>query len=178
MELQETDSSLISEIEYDEKTLELTIHFRKYFVDKLTYERVPPSYFEEFTIARSFGRFYLHMIKPNFSLKKSTQKMADRIIKCKINVREVIKEWIFAGEKGDYLNFTVLQNDEQDGYGNNGMIVQDVPTEIYKKDKSTKGPILGNCKIFASQGAGNSEEVKPGVESGKLGGSHLDDLPF
>lgn len=171
------ESSLIEELNYFDETMILEVVFHdKYFVKSLTYEKVPLDYFIEFTQANSKGKFYLQMIKPFFSQQK-THKMADKVIKVKINVREINKDWIFAGQKGDYLNFTVLFNEEQDDYGNNGMVVQDVPTEVYKQDKKLKGPILGNCKVFGKGGAADREESEVGKETGKMGGAS-DDLPF
>ncbi len=182
MSLGEHDSTLIKEIEYDEVLLELTIYFKKYYVDRLTYIEVPLSYFMAFSEAKSVGRFYLHYIKPNFLHKKTTQEMADKIIKIKVNVREINKDWIFPGEKGDYLNMTLFYNEEKDTYENNGMLTQDVPKEIYEaekklpKDKKTKGPILGNCREYVAAVA--NDEMTPGKETGKMGAVNKDDLPF
>src|ERR1035437_618410 len=102
--------------------------------------------------------------------------MADKIIKCKVDVTKFNKDYFFTGEKGIYANFTILFNEEQDGYGNNGMILQDVPSDKYKADKSLKGNILGNCKVFPKVGV----ESAPGTESGTAGVSKdaADDLPF
>lgn len=108
--------------------------------------------------------------------------MADKFIKLKINVREINKEWLFVGEKGTYANLTLMYNEEEDSYGNNGMIVQDVPKKVYEEEKSlpkekrTKGPILGNAKVWGEQSV--SQELKVGEESGKLGAASNDDLPF
>ena len=117
------------------------------------------------------------MIKPYFKIKNQN-KMADKILKCKIDVTKINKDYLFTGEKGVYLNFTVLYNEGKDNYENNGMIVQDVPKEIYKSDKTIKGEILGNVREFA--GAGKDLEAQPGVESGKVGVTDAiaDDLPF
>lgn len=104
--------------------------------------------------------------------------MADKIIKLKIDVTKINKEWLYKGEKGTYLSITALFNEQEDGYGNNGLIVQDVPTEVYKKDKTVKGDILGNCKDFTKTSGTRNEEAKPGVEAGKAGGALEDDLPF
>lgn len=174
--LEPDNSSLISCIDYYDDTEELTIRFKKYYVDELTYVDVPLKVFMAFSETTSFSKFYLRGIKPIFTIK--TTKMADKILKCKIDVKKLNKDWFFVGEKGTYLNFTVLYNEGEDSYGNNGMLVQDVPTVIYKKDKTVKGEILGNCKEF-SKSDGGSEESKPGVESGKMGVDGLnDDLPF
>jgi hypothetical protein len=171
------ESTLISGADYDEESRDLIIYFKKYFTDQLTYANVSPDFFEELYKANSAGKFYLRYIKPHFKLKKS-QKMADKIIKCKIDVTKVNKDWLFQGKNGVYLNFTLLYNEEQDRFENNGMLVQDVPTEVYKADKSVKGNILGNAKEFNKQD--KNEEMKPGVETGKPGveGGVLDDLPF
>ena len=103
--------------------------------------------------------------------------MADKVIKLKINVKDLKKEWFFKGEKGIYANVTVLFNEEQDGFGNNGMIVQDVPKDIYAADRAFKGPILGNCKVWGAAPA--AAEAKVGEEVGKPGVDIADDdLPF
>lgn len=160
----EKDSTLILEAEYCEESNELTIWFKKYFVDHYTYIDVPLEVFIGLTEAKSKGRFYLNYIKKIFHTKNQ-KTMADKVIKCKINVMDVHKDWLFQGAKGTYLNFTVLYNEEKDQYGNNGMLVQDVPTEIYKQDKSTKGVILGNCIVFENK---RDEEAAPGKENGTL----------
>ncbi|TXI10570.1 MAG: KTSC domain-containing protein [Polynucleobacter sp.] len=169
-------SSLISSIEYDIDTQELTVYFRKYYVDKLTYVSVPEDDAKNLILARSVGRYYLQYIKKSFQTKKPCV-MADRVIKVKIDVKKIMKEWLHVGEKGVYLNVTLLYNEEQDKYGNNGMVVQDVPNEIYKQDRSQKGPILGNAKSFDKPAP--NDEMTPGKESGKLASPvETDDLPF
>lgn len=189
LEPDKAQSSLISFIEYDDELLEITIGFREYYISELTYVKFYPNHFEAFCQAKSFGKFYLGFIKPNFITKQSKNtKMADKVIKCKINVKEINKSWLFEGEKGTYLNFTLLYNEVQDQNGNNGMIVQDVPTEIYKreiedkvpKQNQTKGNILGNGKVFGSKAI--PKEAIPGSNEGtKMLGDNvdpLDDLPF
>ena len=182
IDIGELDSTLISEADYNSDSSELTIFFKKtYNIKQLTYIGVPYSYWDEFTKSKSFGKYYLSMIKPNFLLK-NTKTMADKFIKLKINVREINKEWLFVGEKGTYANLTLMFNEEEDGYGNNGMIVQDVPKTIYEKEKSlpkekrTKGTILGNAKVWGSDSS--TSETKVGEETGKMGSPSNDDLPF
>jgi len=179
MILEWPESSLIAGSEYDVDKCELTIHFKKYYIEQETYYVEPETYIA-FCKAKSKGKFYLNFIKP-----KKTKQMADLIIKCKIDVTKLLKEWLFSGTKGTYLNCTVLYNAEKDAYGNNGMITQDVPTEVYKKDKAKRGPILGNCKVF-EKGVDNIEQ-QPGQEKGlTLVGDATspeakaawDDLPF
>ena len=177
------DSTLIERLEYYEETGDLDIFFKKYYIDQVTYQKVTQEFFTAFVEARSKGKFYLQYIKPYF-ISKKTETMSRRVIKCKIDVTKINKNFLYTGEKGTYLNFTVLFAEEADAYGNNGMLIQDVPTDIYKKEsaakmdksKMTKGEILGNCKEFSA--STTSDESKPGVESGTRGGALDDDLPF
>jgi len=68
-------------------------------------------------------------------------------ISLKINVSHIEKARLFKGKNGMYLDCTTFVDlDELDQYGNSGMITQDVTKE--EKDKGTKGPILGNSKVF------------------------------
>jgi len=70
-------------------------------------------------------------------------------VSLKINVSQIEKARLFAGQKGHYLDATVfIDLDQLDQYGNSGMITQDVKKE--EKDQGVKGPILGNCKVFWS----------------------------
>lgn len=92
------------------------------------------------------------------------------IIKVKLDVSKIDKAKLFKGEKGIYLDATILLKEDQpaDGYGNHGMIVQDVTKE--EREAGNKGPILGNVKIMG--GAKKPEEVKPATEA------DVKDLPF
>lgn len=70
-------------------------------------------------------------------------------VSLKINVSQIDKLRLFAGQKGKYLDATVfIDINELDQYGNNGMITQDVTKD--EKAQSVKGNILGNCKVFWS----------------------------
>lgn len=188
-ELDIHNSSLISRIEYEHTSLELTIYFLKYYAEQLTYTNVPVDLVFEFMDATSFGKFYLSKIKPNFILK--TNEMVDkpkthnkaskekRFIKFSLNVREIKKEWLHVGEKGGvYMNctFHMMPDGEIDRFGNMGFVTQDPPKEVYTKDKEAKGEILGNGCEFVPRGF----EGAPGTETGKLMGSDglNDDLPF
>jgi len=63
-----------------------------------------------------------------------------------IDVTKIDKELLYKGKKGTYLDATVFINiDEKDQYDNNGMITQ-------KVGKDEKGNILGNCKVFWTDG--------------------------
>tara|TARA_R110000796_G_scaffold4321_2_gene16760 strand:+ start:168 stop:518 length:351 start_codon:yes stop_codon:yes gene_type:complete len=72
-------------------------------------------------------------------------------VSLKIDVSKIEKARLFKGAKGTYLDATVfIDIDQLDQYGNSGMITQDVKKE--EKDAGTKGPILGNCKLFWTEG--------------------------
>lgn len=73
-------------------------------------------------------------------------------VSLKIDVTNIDKARLFKGQKGTYLDATVfIDPDNQDQYGNNGMITQDVTKE--ERDAGTRGEILGNCKVFWSEGS-------------------------
>ena len=46
--------------------------------------------------------------------------------------------------------------DQQDQYGNNGMITQDVSKE--ERDSGVKGPILGNVEVFYND---SQQQISP-----------------
>jgi len=67
-------------------------------------------------------------------------------IKLKIAVNKIDKALLFKGQN-TYLDCTVFVDpDNEDKYGNHGMITQDVSKE--SREAGEKGPILGNAKIF------------------------------
>lgn len=187
-------SSLIKQLVYEPDSHLLTVYFHNYYTKYITYEDVYPNHFEELCKAKSIGQLYLKFIKPNFK-QVNYEKMADRpktknlasnqkrFIKISINVQEIIKEWIIAGEKGAYLGITLqmLPDGELDRYGNLGMVTQDVPKFIYEKEKAlpaaqrTKGPILGN----GAELDWGPREGMPGETNGTtLSEEAIDDLPF
>ena len=64
-----------------------------------------------------------------------------------IDVTKIDKKYLITGKKGTYLNLTAfIDPDEQDQYGNNGMVTQGLDKEA--RDAGTKGAILGNSKVF------------------------------
>lgn len=177
-------SSLIEELIYDAITKELTVRFKKYYVDEITYINVPKDTFTDFLFADSYGRFYLKQIKTKFEQKQGTEmgKQVDKVIQLKVKVNLLNKEWFFIGKNGDvYADITILYHEEKDQYGCNGMIVQDVPSKVYKESPQTRGPILGNCATKVKK-AEVDQEALPGAESGELvtdqNSQAFDDLPF
>ena len=61
-----------------------------------------------------------------------------------IDVTKIVKEALFTGKKGKYMDAKVfIDLGEADQYGNHGMVTQELG-----RDSKEKGPILGNVKIF------------------------------
>lgn len=206
------NSSLISEVYYDDLCKELTVVFKKYYVPFYIYENVSLVIFKGFSEVKSVGKFYLNMVKDKFTIKNKTMTKTKtaapvakdrpktvnnssdekRFIKLNIDVTKINKDWLVVGEKGTYLNITLamLPDGELDGYGNLGMITQDVPKSIFENertvpsDKKTRGSILGNAAEF--QRRNFDEAGQPGSNAGKTMGNIPkkdaddadDDLPF
>ena len=67
------------------------------------------------------------------------------IIGAKIDVKKINKDLFFKGEKGLYMDISILENKNgTDQYGNDFMITQDVGKEA--RARGEKGPIIGNGK--------------------------------
>lgn len=68
-------------------------------------------------------------------------------ISIKIDVKKILKERLFQGAKGTYVDLTTfIDTDNVDQYDNNGFISQSVTKD--ERDQGVKTPILGNCKVF------------------------------
>lgn len=202
LDIPESRSSLLRKIEYDCDNCVLIVYFRKSFAYQL-FEDVSLNIFEEFSKQSSIGKYFLHFIKQNFKQTKNytmseekkklvTKNEASnktRFIKISINVRDIIKPWLHEGEKGTYLNCTLVMkpDGEVDSYGNLGFISQDVPSEVYKaaeaekkgSGRDIKTPILGNASEIDWEAMRSRSSIQPGTETGKLHQpSDNDDLPF
>lgn len=70
-------------------------------------------------------------------------------ISIKLDVTKIDKAKLYKGDKGTYLDATILMKDEPDQYGNIGMIVQNVSKE--EREAGVKGAILGNVKYINKQ---------------------------
>lgn len=79
--------------------------------------------------------------------------MATPII-AKINVKKINKDWLFAGNKGTYLDAVIYENDSVDQFGNSHVIKQNPPREM--RDQGAKPIIIGNCKWMPQKG-GNQQ---------------------
>lgn len=66
-------------------------------------------------------------------------------IRAKINLSKLDKTAFFEGNSGKFLDI-VLWETENDKYGNDWKVVQDLPRE--RRDAGEKGAIVGNGKNF------------------------------
>ena len=91
--------------------------------------------------------------------------------KAQIDVTKIIKEKLYKGKKGTYLDLTFFDNkDGEDEWGNMGFVVQDLGKEA--RESGEKGPILGNWKEIATKKA-PAASPKPTTEQ-----DDSDDIPF
>jgi len=72
-----------------------------------------------------------------------------KTIALKIDVSKIDKSRLFQGKKGTYLDAVLFLKDDDDEYGNNGMIVQSVTKE--ERESGTRGAILGNSKQIGGE---------------------------
>ena len=97
-------------------------------------------------------------------------------IKLKIDVTKIDKALLFKGQKGTYLDATLLPNrGGPDEYGNNYFIVQDVGKE--KRLAGQKGPIIGNAKVMGSRPKDTPKD-KPKASKPPVDDNDDSDIPF
>lgn len=194
-------SSLIKEVYYDDRRMELTVVLT-YGV--FVYEDVRSRYFEMFSEVDSLGKYYLQFIKNKLKMAKAKntapvpapepkKSKADygcnrssdkkRFIKMRVKLNVLRKDWFFIGEKNDVyadLTLSLLPDGTVDQYGNLGMITQDVPRDIVEAEKElekkdrTLGPILGNGFEFKPSGYHEDTVAKVTEDTQEV----VDDLPF
>jgi len=101
--------------------------------------------------------------------------MAKIGVNLKIDVSKIDKTRMFKGEKGTYLDCTAfIDLDNQDQWGNNGMI-----TQSWKDQQKGEGAILGNSRIFWSDGNSTpSASSKPPAQQGQSFDDFDDEVPF
>lgn len=69
-----------------------------------------------------------------------------RPIKIKINVTRILKEYLFDGKNGKYLNLVAWPNKNGPGqYGDTHFVSQDIPKQA--RDEGVQAPILGNLTL-------------------------------
>lgn len=101
--------------------------------------------------------------------------MAKIGISGKIDVSKIIKDHLYRGAKGTYLDVTMFVDlENRDQYDNNGMV-----TQSWKDQQKGEGPILGNVKVFWSDGQGNSKPASKKATYAKAPANDFDDeVPF
>jgi hypothetical protein len=62
----------------------------------------------------------------------------------KLDVTKIVKDWLFKGQKGTYLDLVVYENDNEDPYGNSHVVKQSPSKEL--RAQGEKPVILGNGK--------------------------------
>lgn len=78
-------------------------------------------------------------------------------ISVKIDVSKIEKARLYKGKKGTYLDLTTfIDTEKEDEYGNHGFISQSVTKE--ERANKVQTPILGNVKVFYTEGASQSQE--------------------
>lgn len=103
-------------------------------------------------------------------------------ISINIDVTKIDKARIVEGKKGKYIDVTAfIDLDEQDEYGNNGMVTQNVTKD--EREAKVRGPILGNAKVFYKEDV--QKQARPKQEQQQYvpssGGGVVDmddDIPF
>jgi KTSC domain-containing protein len=182
----EEDSSFVTMASYDEETRILSVELKgiggKYF------ENVPNTIFIDFITSPSKGNYYNTQIKQKFKFMSEGKNQPNKInrsdpqnfrwVNMSVNLSKIDKSWLRKGkDTGDYwvdLSMRVQPEGQVDQYGKLGMIVQQVPAELYKKDKNLKGAILGSAEQLDWTGGHQDEETD------LVGNSTdwKDDLPF
>lgn len=90
-----------------------------------------------------------------------------KTISLRIDVKKIDKNRLYEGKKGTYLDAVLMFDDQDDKYGNNGMIVQSVSKE--EREKGVKGNILGNAKDLTKSDFQKNNEAPS---------NNNNDLPF
>ena len=79
--------------------------------------------------------------------------------KLKIDVTKVLKQYLFKGEKGTYLNCSVWPNQEgEDRFGFTHSIKQEIPKEA--RDAGEKEPYIGNLKLEQADTPRQQEPIR------------------
>ena len=92
-------------------------------------------------------------------------------ISISIDVTKIDKERLFKGAKGTYMDLTTfIDLDQKDQYDNNGFVSQSM-TKEERDTGAPNTPILGNCKVFYTDGGAQqqqrTEEYAKGGEQAK-----------
>lgn len=81
----------------------------------------------------------------------------------KLDVKKIDKERLFKGQKGTYLDLVMfVDTDQQSQYGDNGTLSQSVTKE--ERENGVKLPIIGNAKLFWTNGPQESQVQQGGYQ--------------
>lgn len=73
------------------------------------------------------------------------------IITAKIDVTKILKEHLFTGKKGKYLDICLMPNrDGKSEFGDDYFITQGVSKEA--RERNERGPIIGNARVLVRKG--------------------------
>lgn len=91
--------------------------------------------------------------------------MSDKIL-LKIDVTKIDKDRLYQGKKGKYLDAILIPTPDSQ-YDQDFMICQSVSKE--EREAGTRGPIIGNAKYVASQGAARRglNQTRQAADSGE-----------
>lgn len=99
-------------------------------------------------------------------------------VSIKIDVTKIDKARLHKGAKGTYLDLTTFIDTENvDKYENNGFISQS-QTKEERESGADKTPILGNVKVFYTDGTSNAErgeQYSKGVAQAKKAAAPVQD---
>jgi len=83
--------------------------------------------------------------------------------KAKIDVLKVLKQYLFQGKSGKYLDIVCFVNkDGKDKYENDGFIVQEISKEA--RQNGEKGPIIGNWRWMEEKPKASTSAPKAASE--------------
>lgn len=96
----------------------------------------------------------------------------------KINVTRILKQHLFEGKAGKYLDLVLMENkDGPDQYGNDGFVIQGVSREA--RERGEKGPIIGNWRTVERKAPELKRTSKPSPQPEPADGApEDDDVPF
>ena len=97
----------------------------------------------------------------------------------RVDVQKILKERLYKGEKGVYLDLnTFIDTDKEDTYGNHGFISQATSKE--EREQGVQTPILGNCKVFFNDSQAQPTPSHAGQPVQSVGADVAlnDDIPF
>jgi hypothetical protein len=95
-----------------------------------------------------------------------------KLVAIKIDIQKIDDQRLYKGKKGTYLDATVFINEEEDQFGNHGMITQSVSKE--EREAGVQGAILGNVKTLGEFGNNKGGSSAPSSQAP----APMDDIPF